>query len=76
MLHREDGTLIKELAFPATAVPDVPMRITADAYEAAAYGLGDGRAKGSRFHLLHQAGPMVPQSEIDHLFTRRRQSRR
>ncbi|MGW4086968.1 IPT/TIG domain-containing protein [Streptomyces sp. NPDC004822] len=68
MLHKEDGTLIKKSAFPASAVPDVPMRITEDVYESKAYGPGDGRAEGSRFHLLYQAGTIVPQSEIDRLY--------
>ncbi|MFF9901234.1 IPT/TIG domain-containing protein [Streptomyces longispororuber] len=68
-LYKEDGTRIKKGAFPATAVPDVPMRITEDVYETKAYGPGDGRPEGSRHHLLYQVGTVVPQSEIDRLFT-------
>jgi hypothetical protein len=69
MLYKEDGTLIKKAAFPASAVPDAPMRLTEDVYETKAYGPGDGRPEGSRLHLLYQAGTIVPQSEIDRLFT-------
>ncbi|MFJ4880061.1 IPT/TIG domain-containing protein [Streptomyces sp. NPDC088745] len=69
MLYKEDGTLIKKAAFPASAVPDTPMRLTADVYETKAYGPGDGRPEGSRRHLLYQVGTIVPQSEIDRLFT-------
>ncbi|MGY1502907.1 IPT/TIG domain-containing protein [Streptomyces sp. QTS52] len=68
MLYKEDGTLIKKSAFPASAVPDAPMRITEDVYETKAYGPGDGRPEGSRHHLLYQVGTIVPQSEIDRLF--------
>ncbi|MCG8971750.1 IPT/TIG domain-containing protein [Streptomyces sp. CL12-4] len=69
MLYKEDGTLIKKAAFPASAVPDAPMRISEDIYETKPYGPGDGRPEGSRRHLLYQAGTIVPQSEIDRLFT-------
>lgn len=68
MLYKEDGTLITKAAFPASAVPDTPMRVTADVYETKPYGRGDGRPEGSRRHLLYQAGTVVPQSEIDRLF--------
>ncbi|MER7951966.1 IPT/TIG domain-containing protein [Streptomyces sp. NPDC096079] len=68
MLHKEDGTFIKKASFPASAVTDVPMRITEDVYESKVYGPGDGRAEGSRYHLLYQAGTIVLQSEIDRLF--------
>lgn len=68
MLYKADGTLIKKGTFPASAVPDAPMRITADVYETKAYGPGDGRPEGSRRHLLYQAGTVVLQSEIDRLF--------
>ncbi|NML55173.1 hypothetical protein HHL19_35395 [Streptomyces sp. R302] len=44
------------------------MRLTADVYETKPYGPGDGRPEGSRLHLLHQAGTVLPQSEIDRLF--------
>ncbi|MDI3102037.1 IPT/TIG domain-containing protein [Streptomyces sp. AN-3] len=68
MLYKEDGTLITHAAFPASAVPDTPMRVTEDVYETKPYGRGDGRPEGSRRHLLFQAGTIVPQSEIDRLF--------
>lgn len=67
-LYKKDGTRIKVSTFPATAVPDVPMRITEDVYESKAYGRGDGRPEGSRRHLLFQAGTLVLQSEINRLF--------
>ncbi|MFE1206323.1 IPT/TIG domain-containing protein [Streptomyces sp. NPDC058762] len=69
MFYKEDGTLITAATFPASAVPDVPMRVTTDVYETKAYGPGDGRPEGSRRHLLYQAGTVVPQSEINRLFT-------
>ncbi|WP_344603944.1 IPT/TIG domain-containing protein [Streptomyces glaucus] len=69
MLYKEDGTLITKETFPAVAVADPPMRLTEDVYETKAYGPGDGRPEGSRRHLLYQAGTIVPQSEINHLFT-------
>ncbi|MEU6460333.1 IPT/TIG domain-containing protein [Streptomyces sp. NPDC046976] len=69
MLYKKDGTPITRAAFPATAVADAPMRITADVYETKAYGPGDGRPEGSRHHLLYQAGSVVFQSEIDSRFT-------
>ncbi|MGW0033093.1 IPT/TIG domain-containing protein [Streptomyces sp. NPDC003314] len=68
MLYKANGTLIKKAAFPASAVPDVLMRITEDVFETKPYGHGDGRPEGSRRHLLYQAGTIVPQSEIDRLF--------
>lgn len=68
MLYKENGTLITKAAFPASAIPDTPMRVTEDVYETKPYGLGDGRPEGSRRHLLYQAGAIVPQSEIDRLF--------
>lgn len=68
MLYKEDGALIKKVGFPASAVPDVLMRITADVYESKAYGPGDGTPEGSRRHLLYQAGAIVPQSTIDALY--------
>ncbi|MEU9354999.1 IPT/TIG domain-containing protein [Streptomyces griseoloalbus] len=69
MLYKADGTLITQAAFPASAVPDTPMRVTEDVYETKPYGPGDGRPEGSRRHLLYQAGTVVPKSEIDRLFT-------
>ncbi|MEU2968946.1 IPT/TIG domain-containing protein [Streptomyces ardesiacus] len=69
MLYKEDGTLITAGTFPASAVPDTPMRVTTDVYETKAYGRGDGRPEGSRRHLLYQAGTVVPKSEIDRLFS-------
>ncbi|CAM5235734.1 IPT/TIG domain-containing protein [Streptomyces griseomycini] len=68
-LYKEDGTRIKQSAFPATPASDTPMRVTEDVYETKPYGRGDGRPEGSRRHLLYQAGTVVPQSEIDRLFT-------
>ena len=68
-LYKEDGARIKKSAFPATAVTDPQMRITEDVYETKAYGPGDGRPEGSRHHLLYQVGTVVPQSEIDRLYT-------
>ncbi|MFJ7054692.1 IPT/TIG domain-containing protein [Streptomyces albidoflavus] len=68
MLYKQDGTLIKKAAFPATDVTDPPKRITEDVFETKPYGPGDGRPQGSRLHLLYQAGTVVPQSEINALF--------
>ncbi|MGX1907620.1 IPT/TIG domain-containing protein [Streptomyces phaeochromogenes] len=68
-LYKKNNTRIKQAAFPAVAVSDPLMRVTEDVYETKAYGPGDGRPEGSRHHLLYQVGSIVPQSEIDRLYT-------
>jgi hypothetical protein len=68
-LYKKNNTRIKRAAFPAVAVSDPLMRVTEDVYETKAYGPGDGRPEGSRHHLLYQVGSIVPQSEIDRLYT-------
>lgn len=68
-LYGESGQRITKAGFPAVAVTDPPQCITENVYQTEPYGRGDGRPEGSRRHLLYEAGDVVPQSEIDRLFT-------
>ncbi|MGW3626265.1 IPT/TIG domain-containing protein [Streptomyces sp. NPDC000880] len=68
-IYKANGQRVTKAAFPSTAVTDTPKRITEDVYQSEPYGRGDGRPEGSKRFLLYQAGTIVPQSEIDRLFT-------
>ena len=66
-IFNEAGERIDKDAFPAQDADDPEKRLTADVYASRPYGRGDGTPGGSIRTLIHRAGHVVRQSQIDAL---------